>query len=83
MCYCTCIFFPQNLRCWSYVGRIGGKQDISIGSGCGFKGTVIHEILHALGFFHEHTRPVSMSVSILLIQESIQTRKRFRALSMY
>ena len=43
-------------RCWSFVGRQGGSQDLSLGSGCDFKGTVIHELLHALGFFHEHTR---------------------------
>jgi len=28
-----------------------------MGSGCGFKGTGIHMIMHALGFPHEHTKP--------------------------
>ena len=43
--------------CWSYIGRIGGEQMISIGPNCLREGVIIHEILHALGFFHEHSRP--------------------------
>lgn len=42
--------------CWSYVGRIGGKQDLSLGNGCVGHSTVQHEFLHALGFLHEHQR---------------------------
>ena len=48
-------------RCSSYVGRIGGHQTISVGNEdqsivCK-RGNIIHEIAHALGFFHEHSRP--------------------------
>jgi hypothetical protein len=44
--------------CWSSVGRIGGKQSLNLQSGgCTSRiGTPIHELLHALGFFHEQNR---------------------------
>lgn len=31
-------------RCWSYVGRTGKKQQLSLARGCWGKGTIIHEI---------------------------------------
>ncbi|KAL7886673.1 hypothetical protein AOLI_G00043940 [Acnodon oligacanthus] len=42
--------------CWSYIGKIGGRQQLSIGTGCGYIGIVEHEFLHALGFYHEQSR---------------------------
>ncbi|ROT61684.1 zinc proteinase Mpc1 [Penaeus vannamei] len=43
--------------CWSYVGTIGGMQRLSLDTnGCIYKGTAIHELMHAIGFYHEHCR---------------------------
>ncbi|XP_066438499.1 astacin-like metalloendopeptidase [Eleutherodactylus coqui] len=43
--------------CWSYLGKIGGPQELSLLSlGCVSKGIVQHELNHVLGFVHEHTR---------------------------
>ncbi|XP_078738335.1 uncharacterized protein LOC144951851 isoform X2 [Lampetra fluviatilis] len=43
-------------KSWSYVGRQGGSQDLSLEPGKVTKGTVLHELMHALGFHHEHCR---------------------------
>ncbi|KYO26166.1 meprin A subunit beta [Alligator mississippiensis] len=43
--------------CWSSIGnRRKGKQELSIGANCDRIGTVQHEFLHALGFWHEQSR---------------------------
>ena len=40
------IFFLVSFKysCWSYVGKQGGRQEVSLGNGCEYKGIAIHEI---------------------------------------
>lgn len=65
---CTCAFrgpfsspWPLPLfvvsRCWSYIGFQGGEQKLSVGRGCRHPGLVAHQIGHAIGFWHETSRP--------------------------
>ncbi|KAL4622891.1 high choriolytic enzyme 1-like [Arapaima gigas] len=43
--------------CFSFVGRRGGAQTVSLSrNGCVYFQVVQHELLHALGFNHEQTR---------------------------
>ncbi|XP_059204929.1 high choriolytic enzyme 1-like [Centropristis striata] len=66
---CTCIrFFPVKRQedfldilprtgCWSFVGRRGGRQEVSLERpGCIYGHVILHVLLHALGFDHEQTR---------------------------
>ncbi|XP_072242962.1 meprin A subunit beta-like [Leuresthes tenuis] len=51
------ISFQKKDGCFSYIGRTQLKgQVISIGRFCDTIATVEHEILHALGFYHEQSR---------------------------
>lgn len=49
------IEFVPGLGCSSSLGMIGGRQVITLGDGC-TTGNTIHEIGHAIGFFHEQSR---------------------------
>jgi len=48
----------ENTGCWSHVGRKGGRQELNLDRyGCMQHGTIIHELLHALGFYHMNNAP--------------------------
>lgn len=55
------VYFTAGGGCSSYVGKIGNKQEINVGSGFEYwrtcpTGSIMHEIMHAIGFWHEHSR---------------------------
>ncbi|XP_057696045.1 low choriolytic enzyme-like [Corythoichthys intestinalis] len=88
----TCIrFTPRNGQedfvdiksrtgCYSFVGRRGGGQDVSLSrQGCVFRHIIQHELLHALGFNHEQTRSDrDQHVRILLQNVMPGTESNFR-----
>lgn len=51
------VFEPGSVElCLSYVGKIGGHQPIYLDHRCTDR-EITHEVMHALGFVHEHSRP--------------------------
>ena len=71
------IQFTNGSGCSSFVGRLGrGKQAIKLGKGCFSVGIISHEILHALGMWHEQSRP-DRDDYIRVISDNIKERYRF------
>lgn len=51
------LFYYSFGSCSAAVGMTGnGKQGVSLGTGCEFKGLAMHELMHAIGFWHEMNR---------------------------
>ncbi|XP_053193458.1 meprin A subunit alpha-like [Scomber japonicus] len=52
----TYIKFVKRGGCFSSVGDQQDGQILSLGDGCDHKAVIEHELLHALGFYHEQSR---------------------------
>jgi hypothetical protein len=54
------VFISKNadMGCWSWIGRThSGKQELKLPDGCVWHRIVMHEMMHALGFYHQHSTP--------------------------
>lgn len=73
--------FVPSSGCSSYIGRIGGRQAINLARGCGMS-SVAHEIMHAMGIFHEQSRP-DRDQYVRINEQNIQqgTQNNFRICS--
>ena len=49
------VFMRGEELCASQLGRVGGLQVILLAPACGVT-EILHEIMHAIGFVHEHSR---------------------------
>lgn len=75
------VFVYDEKWCQSFVGMLGGRQEIRCAIGKNFKaGSLIHEVLHCLGFYHEHQRP-DRNEWIKIIKENIKRLSDFEILN--
>lgn len=70
----------EDTGCHSQVGYQGEVQDLNlqghaVGKGCMRKGTIIHEFIHALGFFHQQSA-ADRDEFVEIIWDNIELGKR-------
>lgn len=51
------ILFMDNGECSSEIGFVNGVNRISLNKKCISSRNIIHQLMHRLGFDHEHSRP--------------------------
>lgn len=64
--------------CWtSFTGFSGGRQTLTLEpKACFSKSTILHELMHVLGFLHEHNRP-DRDDHVLVIWDRVPAEKRY------
>ncbi|TRY73693.1 hypothetical protein TCAL_15754 [Tigriopus californicus] len=60
---------------YSSVGRQGSSQTLSISGGCFTDDTILHEFIHAFGFYHEQSRP-DRDQYVTIVTENISPSNR-------
>jgi len=69
------IFFTTGSGCSSPVGRERYGNSIRLARGCWRKGTIMHEIGHSIGLFHEQSRPDRDRYVTIRYNEIIESAK--------
>eukprot|EP00092_Neocalanus_flemingeri_P032495 GFUD01035342.1.p1 GENE.GFUD01035342.1~~GFUD01035342.1.p1 ORF type:complete len:466 (+),score=61.24 GFUD01035342.1:101-1399(+) len=62
-------------KCFSELGRAGGKQILNLDSSCLRNHTIVHELVHTIGFSHEHNRPDRDSFVTVITKNILESRK--------
>lgn len=70
------IYIYKGDGCSSSVGRQGGKQGVSIGWGCLHHGIVLHELMHAVGIWHEQSR-TDRDRHVIIHWDNIESAQRY------
>lgn len=68
------VFMPGEELCLSYLGRIGGNQPIYLSEKC-TEHEIAHEVMHALGFIHEQSRP-DRDRFLRIVWQNIEQQKK-------
>ncbi len=50
------LHFIKGDGCWSHIGMSYQVQEFSLAEACLKPGTVMHELIHSIGFVHEQSR---------------------------
>ena len=69
------VYFTPGSGCSSYVGMVGGRQNITLADACS-TGNTIHEIGHAIGLWHEQSR-VDRNDYITIHYDNIQSGREY------
>lgn len=70
------IYFTTGSGCSSPVGRRSYGNSIRLARGCWRKGTIMHEIGHSIGLFHEQSRP-DRDQYVTILWENIKEANKF------